>query len=89
MNTTTIAKRGISALCPSCNMNTHPHYLHNKITVSYCECRNLGGLHIGFNENPFWKLYSGMSKLEFLDFAQSAQAYVEVMRETHLYSESA
>jgi hypothetical protein len=30
-----------------------------------------------------------MSKHEFLDFAQSAQAYVEAMKETHLYSVTA
>ena len=47
------------------------------------------GLHIGFAEKPFWKLYADMDKEGFLEFAQSASAYVEVMRETHLYSESA
>ena len=49
----------------------------------------MGGLHIGFCKEPFWKLYAAMSKHEFLEFAQSAQAYVEVMKETHMYSESA
>ena len=70
-------------------MNARPHYLHTQITISFCECRNLGGLHIGFIDKPFWKLYAGIGKQEFLEFAQSANAFVEVMRETHLYSESA
>ena len=89
MNKDNIAMRGICTLCPSCSLNTRAHYLHNKLIVSFCECRNLGGLYIGFSENPSWKLYTDMGKTEFLEFAQSAQAYVEVMRDLHLYSESA
>ena len=84
-----IAGRGICTLCPTCNMNTHAHYLHSKLIISFCECRNLGGLYIGFNDKPFWKLYADMSKSEFLEFAQSARAYVEIMRDAHQYSESA
>ena len=89
MNTDEIANRGIYTQCPKCNMNTHSHYLHNQLLISFCECQNLGGLHIGFSQKPFWKLYTDINKHEFLKFAQSAQAYVEAMRETHLYSESA
>ena len=70
-------------------MNTHSHYLHHQLTIAFCDCQNLGGLHIGFSKKPFWKLYEDMSKHEFLDFAQSAQAYVEAMKETELFSESA
>jgi hypothetical protein len=70
-------------------MNTRPHYLNNQLIISFCECQNLGGLHIGFSEKPFWKLYADMNKQDFLEFAQSAQAYVKVMKETHLYSKSA
>lgn len=84
-----IAGRGICTLCPSCNMNSHAHYLHNKLLISFCECSQLGGLYIGFSDEPYWKLFSDMSKDEFLEYAQSAQAYVEVMRDLHLYSESA
>ena len=84
-----IATRGICTLCPKCSMNTRPHYLHNQITISFCECRNLGGLHIGFIDKPFWKIYANIGKQEFLEFAQSANAYVDVMREIHLCSESA
>ena len=84
-----IAGRGICTLCPTCNMNTQPHYLHNKLIVSYCECRNLGGIYIGFSENPSWKLYANLPKTEFIEFAQSAQAYVQIMRDEHQYSESA
>lgn len=84
-----IAIRGICTLCPKCNMNTRAHYLHSQLSISFCECQNLGGLYIGFAEKPFWKLFADMNKSEFLEFAQSADAYVEVMRETHLYSESA
>ena len=84
-----IAGRGICTLCPACNMNTHPHYLHKKLIISFCECRNLGGLYVGFSEAPYWKLYSDISKLDFYEFAQSAKAYVETMRDLHLHSESA
>ena len=84
-----IAGRGICTLCPTCSMNTHPHYLHKKLIISYCECRNMGGLYIGFSDKPFWKLYSGMSKEDFYEFALSASAYVETMRELHLEKETA
>jgi hypothetical protein len=86
MNKDNIASRGICTLCPKCNMNTQTHYSHNQLIISFCECRNLGGLHIGFSRKPFWKLYAHMSKYEFLEFAQSVQAYVEIMKETHLHS---
>lgn len=89
MNKNTIASKGICTLCPKCSMNTRSHYLHSQLIISYCECQELGGLHIGFGEKPFWKLYTDLSKHEFLEFAQSAQAYVEAMKESHLYSESA
>ena len=84
-----IANRGICTLCPKCNMNTQQHYLHHQLTISFCECKSIGGLHIGFVEKPFWKLFADIEKSAFLEFAQSANAYVDVMRETHLYSESA
>ena len=84
-----IAERGICTLCPSCNMNTGAHYLHNKLIISYCDCKKMGGLYIGFSDEPYWKLFSDISKEAFLEYAQSAQAYVEVMRDLHLYSESA
>lgn len=84
-----VTNRGICTLCPKCNMNTRSHYLHNQLTISFCECKNLGGLYIGFAEKPFWKLFADMNKHEFLEFAQSADAYVDIMKETHLYSESA
>lgn len=87
--TNNIANRGICTLCPECSMNTRAHYLHHQLTISFCECKNLGGLHIGFAENPFWKLYADMQKDEFFEYAQSAGAYVDIMREAHLYSESA
>ena len=84
-----IAGRGICTLCPACSMNTHAHYLHNKLIISYCDCKNLGGLYVGFSEKPFWKLYANMAKHEFMEFAQSAKAYVDTMRDLHLKSESA
>lgn len=68
-------------------MNTRTHYLHSQLLISFCECQNLGGLHIGFSSKPFWRLYTDMSKYEFFEFAQSAQTYVEAMKETHLHSE--
>lgn len=89
MNKQRIAGRGICTLCPKCNMNTHPHYLHKKLIISFCECSNLGGLYIGFCDKPFWKLYSDMSKNDFYEFALSADVYVETMRELHLQKESA
>ena len=64
-------------------MNTRPHYLNNELLISFCECQNLGGLHIDFNKNPFWKVYLDMNKHEFFQFAQSAQTYVDAMKETH------
>lgn len=84
-----IAVRGICTLCPKCKLNTHPHYLHKKLIISFCECRNLGGLYVGFSETPYWKLYADMPKPEFFEFAQSARAYVETMRDLHLHSETA
>ncbi len=70
-------------------MNTRTHFLHNQLTISFCECQNMGGLHVGFTDKPFWKLYADMDKKEFLEFAHSSDAYVDIMREAHLYSESA
>ena len=84
-----IARRAICTLCPKCNMNTRPHYLHSQLIISFCECRNLGGLHIGFSKKPFWKLYANINQQEFFEFAHSAQAFVDAMKETHHYSESA
>ena len=84
-----IAGRGICTLCPVCTMNTRPHYLHHKLIISYCECKKLGGLFIGICDKPFWKLYSDIDKNEFMEFAQSAKAYVDTMRELHLKKESA
>ena len=49
----------------------------------------MGGLYVGFSEKPFWKLYSDMSKEDFYEFALSASAYVETMRELHLQKETA
>ena len=89
MNKNNIASRGIYTLCSKCNMNTRPHHLHSQLVISYCECKSMGGLHIGFSKKPFWKLYADMNKHEFLTFAHSAQAYVEAMKETHHYLESA
>jgi len=89
MNKDNIASRGIFTLCPKCNMNTRPHYLHSQLIISFCECQNPGGLHIGFSKKPFWKLYADMNKLKFLEFAYSAQAYVEAIKETNYYPESA
>ena len=84
-----IAGRGICTLCPTCSMNTRAHYLHNKLIISYCECKNLGGLYVGFSEKPFWKLFADTSKNDFMTFAQSAKAYVESMRDLHFKSKSA
>jgi hypothetical protein len=84
-----IAGRGICTLCPACSMNTRSHYLHNKLIISYCECKNLGGLYVGFSDKPFWKLFADMEKNEFMEFAQSAKAYVDTMRELHYKTESA
>ncbi|MEM8843567.1 MAG: hypothetical protein AAGB35_00815 [Pseudomonadota bacterium] len=89
LNEVKIAGRGICTLCPACSMNTHAHYLHNKLMISYCDCKNLGGLYVGFCDKPFWKLFTDMSKLEFMEFAQSANAYVDTMRDLHLESKSA
>lgn len=89
MNTEKIAGRGICTLCPACSMNTRAHYLHNKLIISYCECKNMGGLYVGFSDKPFWKLYADMDKDEFMEFAQSAKAYVDTMRELHLITETA
>ncbi len=89
MKENNIAKRGIFTLCPSCNMNTHPHYLHKKLIISFCECRNIGGLYVGFSETLYWKLFVDMPKSEFLEFAQSARAYVETMRDLDQYIETA
>ena len=84
-----IAGRGICTLCPACSMNTRAHYLHKKLIISYCECKIIGGLYVGFSENPFWKLFPGMEKNEFMEFAQSAKAYVDTMRELYFKTESA
>lgn len=84
-----IAGRGICTLCPACSMNTRSHYLHNKLIISYCECKNLGGLYVGFSDKPFWQLFTDMDKNEFMEFAQSAKAYVDTMRELHIKTESA
>jgi hypothetical protein len=89
MNKDNIASRGICTLCSKCNMNTRPHYLHNKLIIYFCDCKKLGGLHIGFSKKPLWKLYACMNKMDFLTFAQSAQAYVEVIKEAHRYSKFA
>ena len=84
-----IADRGICTLCSTCALNSRSHYLHKKLIISYCECRNLGGLYLGFCETPYWQLYAEFSKDEFLEYAQSARAYVEAMRDMHLQSENA
>ena len=70
-------------------MNTRSHYLHSKLIISYCECKNLGGLYVSFSDKPFWKLFADMEKNEFMEFAQSAKAYVDTMRELHFKTESA
>ena len=84
----TVAERGICTLCPACSMNTRSHYLHNKLIISYCECNNMGGLYVGFSNEPYWKLYTDMKMDDFMEFAQSAKAYVDTMRELHVQSAS-
>ena len=87
MNENKVAERGICTLCSTCALNSRPHYLHKKLIISFCECRNLGGLYIGFCDTPYWQLYTELSKDDFFEFAQSARAYVDAMRDMHLRPE--
>lgn len=83
MNHYSLAQKGICTLCPLCSLNTRSHYLHKKLIISYCECRNLGGLFVGFSDKPHWKLYADIDKQEFLALAQSADIYVSMMKDTN------
>jgi hypothetical protein len=84
MNNNPFAQKGISALCPCCSLNTLSHYLHKELVISYCECRQVGGLFIGFSEPPHWKLYTDIDKQEFFSLAQSANMYLNIMKETNI-----
>lgn len=83
MNNHSLAQKGICTLCPTCSLNTHSHYLDTRLIISYCECRKMGGLHVGFGENPYWKLYADIDKDEFLALAKSADMYVSIMKESN------
>ena len=83
MNEENISGLSICTLCPRSNIHTQAHYLHDKLTLSYCDCSRLGGLFFGFCDEPYWKFYSDISREEFFNYANSAQAYVEIMRELH------
>ena len=89
MITNPVTQIGICKLCPTCSMNTQEHYLHKKLIISYCDCRSMGGLYVGFSDTPFWKLYADMQKDDFFNFARSADTYVDMMRELHHPSQTA